>query len=138
MPASTIADRRHILFDKLLELRAYTAAALSATGSEAAILFAATRMMDYVAVVTVAAHTGYTAGTNQWTITVEASTVAGSGFVPVGSVIPAGVAGTFTIPLSGSWVQSLKPGAIYLRVTATKAGTAGNLVYSCFLSRERA
>lgn len=134
MPASTIGDRRFIQYDNALELRARDAAALSATTSGTAIAFAARKQSDFEAVVDVAAHTGYTAGSALWTISIEVSDTSGGTYVSVGSIALTGVAKRFQIPLSGQWIAQLKSDAAFIRVTATKTGSPGNLSYGAFLN----
>ncbi|MEH1821524.1 MAG: hypothetical protein V7L31_20995 [Nostoc sp.] len=140
MARSTIANRRAILLDASLILRDFTTAvAISATTAETAISNTnVAELLYYKAVVDVAAHTGYVAGSAQWTITIEAS-ADNSTFVPVGTVIPIGVANRFQIPLSGEWVEKNLPSAaypniIYVRAKATKIGSPGNLNYGAFLT----
>lgn len=133
MPRSTIANRREYLFDKALELRSYTAAALSATGSGTAIALDAAKLEEFRAIVQVAAYADYAAGTAQWSIAVQAS-VDNSTFTTIESVVPPGTAQEYRIPLSGEWVDKLASGAVYIRVTATKTGAAGNLTYGAFLT----
>ncbi|MEH1790826.1 MAG: hypothetical protein V7L23_35985 [Nostoc sp.] len=140
MSRSTIANRRAISLDASLILRDFTAGiAVSATTAETAISNTnVAELCYYKAVVDVAAHTGYAAGTAQWAITIEAS-ADNSTFVPVGTVIPTGVANRFQIPLSGEWVEKNLPAAsytniIYVRAKATKTGSPGNLNYGAFLA----
>lgn len=135
MPVSTIANRRSETFDKALELRNYSAAAVSATGSEAAVAFVSAPTLEFKAVVNAAAHTGYSAGTAQWTISVEASVTGTGSWVSVGSVVLDGTQKEFDIPLSGDYVEQLVSGAKFLRATATKTGAPGNLTYGVYLAR---
>lgn len=134
MSRSTIANRREPLFDKELELRAYDAAAINATTSETAIEVPLTKLMSYKAVVNVAAHSGYVADTAKWNLAIEVSDQPSSGFVTVGTVAPVGTAQQYEVAISGNQVESLKPGAKYARVTATKTGTPGTLTYGAFLA----
>ena len=134
MPYSTIGDRRISGFDKLLELRDYSAAALSATGAETGILVYPTELVVSRVVINVAAYTSYSAGTVYWTINLEASATLGSGYVAIGSVIPTGVAGRFEIGFTGNQVAALASGALYLRANAVKTSTAGNLTYGMFIA----
>jgi len=124
------------MFDKELELRDYAAAAISATTSGTAIeLPELTKQNEFSVLVNAAAYTGtFAAGTLQWGIAIEVSDQPSSGFVEVASVVPAGVAIEYKIPLSGDWVQQKKPGAKYARVTATKTGSPGNLTYGAFIA----
>ncbi|MBD2437376.1 hypothetical protein [Nostoc sp. FACHB-110] len=133
MPRSTIANRRAIPFDKALELRDYSASAISATTAGTAISLAATKLESFKCVVNVAAHTGFSAGTAQWDITVEASTD-NSTFKTVGIVTPQGTANQFDLPLSGEWIEDIVSGAIYIRSKASKTGSPGNLTYGAFLT----
>jgi hypothetical protein len=132
-PAS-IGDRRFVQFDKALQLRSNTAAAVAATTSETAIALAATKEGSFEAVIDVAAHTGYAAGTAQWTISVEVSDTLGGTYVSVGSFVVTGVAKRIQLPMSGQYCQQLKADAAYVRVTATKTGSPGNLSYGAFLN----
>lgn len=134
MPVSTIAPRRANFFDKSLELRNYSAAALAATASETTIALVAVAHLDFKAVVNAAAHSGYAAGTAQWTITIEASTASNGTFVTVGTVVLDGTQKEYDIPLSGDWIEEKAPGALFIRATATKTGAPGNLTYGAYLS----
>ncbi|MDJ0677595.1 MAG: hypothetical protein QNJ36_19800 [Calothrix sp. MO_167.B42] len=135
MPRSTIADRRAYLFDKELELRSIEVGAVAATASESPIQFPATKQMAYKAVVDIAAHTGYVAGTAQWEVSVEVATTSSGTYSKVGSCIPNGEQNRFDIPLSGEWVQDILAGAAYVRVTATKTGSPGDLNYGAYLTK---
>lgn len=136
MPASpsTIADRRYKLYDNALELRAYTASALSATGSSTGVAFDVSTFPSFEVIVNVAAHTGYSAGSAFWTITVEVSDTLGSGYVTVGSYTPDGTAKEARIAVDCLYGELLKSNAAYIRVTATKTSTAGNLTYGAYLN----
>ncbi|MBN3875253.1 hypothetical protein [Nostoc sp. JL23] len=133
MPRSTIANRRAIQFDKATELRDYAAAAISASTTETALFYAVTKLMDYKAVVDVAAHTGFVATTAQWDITVEAGATSGGTYKTVGTFTSTGVANRFDVPLSGEWVDDIVADAAYIRVKAVKTGSPGNLTYGAFL-----
>lgn len=135
MPRSTLATRRAQGFDKNLELRNYTAAALAATASGTAIAIPeAVTAHNYKCVVHSAAYTGFVAGTAQWVISVEVSTQIATGFVAVGSVVLDGTLREWDIPLSGEWVEQRVPGARFVRVTATKVGAAGDVTYGAYLA----
>ncbi|MEH2393696.1 MAG: hypothetical protein V7K21_19215 [Nostoc sp.] len=140
MARSTIANRRAILLDAYLILRDLTTAVVIATTTaEAANTNVNPAEVGYYkAVVDVVAHTGYVASSAQWVITIEAS-ADNVTFVPVGTVIPTGVAGRFQVPLSGEWVEKNLPNTpypniIYTRAKATKIGSPGNLNYGAFLT----
>ncbi|WP_445634592.1 hypothetical protein NSTC745_06414 [Nostoc sp. DSM 114161] len=134
MPRSTIANRRAIQFDKALELRDYAAAAISASTTETAIAFPATKLKAYKCVVDVAAYTGYVASSAQWDITVEASTTSGGTYKTVGTFTALGAQNRFDVPLSGEWVDDIVADAAYIRVKAVKTGSPGNLTYGAFLA----
>ncbi|MEH1777088.1 hypothetical protein [Nostoc sp.] len=134
MPRSTIANRRAIQFDKSLELRDYAAVAISASTTETALTFPATKLKAYKAVVDVAAHTGYVATSAQWDITVEAALTSGGTYKTVGAFTATGVQNRFDVPLSGEWVDDIVADAAYIRVKAVKTGSPGNLTYGAFLA----
>lgn len=136
MPISTLTPRRSLEFDKLLEIRAYSAAALSATGSATGVAFRANAYDDLIVELDVAAHTGYSAGTAQWSIQVEVSATLGSGYVSVGNaVVPDGTAKRYQIGITGQQAfQAVGSEPLYIRVTATKTGSPGNLTYGAFVS----
>lgn len=134
MPRSTIANRRAIQFDKSLELRDYAAAAVSASTTETAIAFPATKLMSYKAVVDVAAHTGFVATSAQWDITVEAALTSGGTYKTVGTFTATGAQNRFDVPLSGEWVDDIVADAAFIRVKAVKTGSPGNLTYGAFLA----
>ena len=142
MPVSTIANRRSYEFDALTVLRLITAAVLAATTSEAGVPLATIAPVIaaydlFKVIVHDAAYTGYANGTAQWTATVEASTTIGGTYTQVSTpVVLNGSAQNVEVALSGLGVDSAVPGAKYLRVTATKTGTPGNLVYGAFVSPE--
>ncbi|MBD3882166.1 hypothetical protein IFO70_10385 [Phormidium tenue FACHB-886] len=135
MPRSTIGDRRASVFDKALELRNFAAPAVAATAAEAAIAFKSAKHMSFKAIVDIAAHTGYTAGTAFWTVTIEAS-VDNATWKRVQSYDTTGAKAQIDLPLSGLYVEDIVPGALYLRAVATKTGAPGNLTYGAFLCVE--
>ncbi|MEM9945479.1 MAG: hypothetical protein AAF810_05375 [Cyanobacteria bacterium P01_D01_bin.36] len=132
---STIADRRKRgPYDAELELRAYTAAALSATTSETGIEFAVRKQDQYKVCLSVGAYTGFDSGTAEWTITVEVSDVVGGTYTQIGpSYIPVGDADEYEIPLSGALVTAVDADAEFIRVTATKTGAPGDLTYAAWI-----
>lgn len=132
MPRSTMPDRRESFFDSALSLRDYAAAAISATTNETAINFRSAKYDDFRVVVDVASQTGYTAGTNQWIISVQVST--GGAYTTISSVTLNSTQQHIEIPLSGRFVESLVPGATLLRISAAKAGTVGNLTYGAYVA----
>lgn len=136
MPISTLTPRRSLEFDTLLQLRARDAAALSATGSSTGLAFRANAYDDFMVEIITAAHTGYVAGTAQWSIQVEVSASLSSGYQAVGrAVVPDGTAQRTQIAVSGqSAFMVLGAEPLFIRVTATKTGSPGNLSYGAFVS----
>lgn len=134
MPVSTIANRSHRQFDKALELRAYDAAALSATTAGTAIALPASKYDAFKVVVDVAAYTSYAAGTAEWAIAVQVATTSGGTYSTLISVVPIGVVRSYDIPLSGEFADQVLSGAAWIRVNATKTGSPGNLTYGAYIA----
>lgn len=134
---STIADRRRRgPFDKELELRDQSATAITATTSGTGIQFYPRKHEAFKVVLAVGAYTGYSAGTAEWTITVEVSNLVGGTYTVVGTLAPAtlaGAAGETEIVLGGGQIASLDADADFIRVTATKTGSPGALSYGAFI-----
>lgn len=137
MPISTMTARRSLEFDKLLELRARDAAAISATTSSTGVAFRANAYDDFMVEIITATHTGYAAGTAQWSIQIEVSASLSSGYQPVGrAVVPDGTAQRHQVAVSGQSALMALSGTepLFIRVTATKTGSPGNLSYGAFVS----
>ena len=134
MPTSTLATRRDSPFDVFLELRSYTAASLAATTSGVGIPLTGYAHGEFSVVLGLLAQTGFVLGTAQWTVSIEASPVLGSGYVAIASVVLLGLTRNRHVALSGDMIQETVPGARFLRVTATKLGTVGNLTYGAYIS----
>jgi hypothetical protein len=133
MPRSTIANRVGKAFDKSLELYDIATAAISATTNGTPLLIDATKLLEYGLAVNPVAYTGYAAGTAQWSISIAASTTVGGTYNTVGTIVLDGTATQRFIALSGVMVGGVTPAAMYLRVTATKTGSPGNLQFGAFL-----
>jgi hypothetical protein len=137
MPISTLPNRRAFHFDKQMELRDGTASAVAATTSETAIAFTAVAFDVFKVIVYPTAFSAYVAGSAEWTISVEAGLTLGGAFTVIDSVKPNGTTPkTLEMALSGGEIEQAVPGAKYLRVTATKTGTPGSLIYGAFVSPE--
>jgi hypothetical protein len=134
MPRSTIANRVGKLFDKSLELYDIATAAISATTNGTPLATDATKILDYDLAINPVAYTGYVAGTAQWAISIAAATTVGGTYNTVASVVLDGTATQRFIALSGAFVNGVTPGALFLRVIATKTGTPGNLQFGAFLT----
>lgn len=135
MPYSTIADRQGTHYDAKLVIRPISSAPIAATTSEAAIAFPVTKAEDAYLVLQVQALTGAIDATNNWTFTAEVSATLGGTYSPVGSLTLAkNKADDYLIPLNGYTIGKVVPNAAFIRVTATKAGTAGALTYAAYVS----
>jgi len=134
MPLSTIGDRRKDLFDKLLELRAYDAAALTATANGTALSIDATKIIAYEAICNIAAYTGYDAGTAEWALKIEVSADDSTYVAVTPDTVIDGTAQELRFALSGAAVNDVVADAIYVRVVATKTGSPGNLTFGAYLS----
>lgn len=135
MPFSTIADRQGSHYDALTLIRPITSAAISATTSETGIAFAVTKFEDAYLVLQVQAISSFVAGTATWSFAVEVSPTLGGTYTTVGAItLTAGTADDYMIPINGYTVRKLVPTAAFVRVTATKTGTPGNLTYAAYLS----
>jgi hypothetical protein len=134
MPRSTIANRVGKVFDKNLELYDIATAAISATTNGTPLAIDATRYLDYDVVINPVAYTGFVAGTAQWSISIAAATTVGGTYNTVGTIVLDGTATQRFIALSGVMIGGVTPLTQFLRVTATKTGTPGNLQFGAFLS----
>ena len=135
MPLPNVADRRQYHFDKLLMLRDPAATALSATASETGVAFDATMIDVEKVVVAHKAITGTISGANNWTVTVEVSDAIGGTYVQVGtSGQLKAPAIEVEIPISGVANKQAVANASHIRVTATKAGTIGDLSYGAYIT----
>lgn len=134
---STIGDRRQRgPVDSDLVLRAYSAAALSATGSSTGVALDSKANLGYKVALSIAAHSGYSAGSALWTITVEVSNTLGGTYNPVGrAVVPVGTALETEVTISPLDAVGAAPSndPNFIRVTATKTGSPGNLTYGAWV-----
>ena len=133
---STIADRRRRgTYDKEVELRAYTATAITATTSSTGIAFPVRKTAEYKVCYSIAAYSSYSVGVNEWNIKVEVSDLVGGTYTQVGTVIaPLGTALEGEIPLTGDYVTGIDSDSAFIRVTATKTGSPGSLTYGAWLA----
>lgn len=135
---STIADRRvRGTYDQALELRDYAATALSATGSSTGIAFASRKIEAFKVCFAIAAYNSYSAGSAEWTITVEVSATVGGSYTVIGTISPAlfaGAAGETEIVFGGDEVADKLSTAEFIRVTATKTGSPGTLTYGAWIT----
>ena len=135
MPLPTKVHNRAHPFDVLLSLREYSAAALSATGSATGLAYAVRDEDVFKVVVNHGAITGTINGSNNWVITVEVSDVVGGTYTQVATTGQLGAAAAeIELAISGQNVAQLDSDAAFIRVTATKTGTVGNLTYGAFVT----
>lgn len=141
MPISPgFADRRAKQFDKALEVRDGTLPALTGSAVENPIVVPGlTKQHNFCASVGFENYTGWTAGSAEWIVAIEAAATINSTFVEVGRVVLngdplKGATKTTEIALSGLAIESLVPGAQAVRARAIKVGGAGSLKYSAFLA----
>lgn len=132
---STIADRRRRgTYDVNLELRDIADGAESATASETGIPFDCRKINEFKVCYVINAHTGYDAGTAEWNLTVEVSDVVGGSYTQVGPTIsPVGAAVEGEIVISGAMVAAADADADWIRITATKTGSPGNITYGAWI-----
>ena len=132
---STIADRRQRgPVDSNLVLRSYGAAALSATGSSTGVEFDSKAVLGYKVCLSTAAYTSYTASSAEWSIRVEVSDTLGGTYTPVGrAVVPPGTALETEILISPVDATTANSDPNFVRVTATRTGTPGNLTYGAWI-----
>lgn len=132
---STIADRRRLApIDSALQLRDRAAAAISATTSETGLAFDATKIEAYKILINHSDISAVVATTAEWQIAVQASTTLGGTYSTVGGAISLGATASIrVVSLTGKEVNDVVPGAKFLRVTATKVGTPGNLTYGAWI-----
>lgn len=134
MPRSTISSRRAVIFDKSLELRNASNPAISVSFAENPVQFPAEKYNFYKAVVHSPTYTGYVAGSAEWQAIVEVSTTLAGTYKQVGIATLIGAGGDVQVPLEGSYIEDILPGAAYIRVRTVKVGAPGNLTYGAFLA----
>ena len=128
--------RRRGTVDDALTFRKLTDAAISATTSTTGIQLYPTKVEALKVCIAHLAYTSYAAGTAQWTITVEVSASLGSGYEVVATLDPAtfaGAAAETEIVLGGDQIFDALSTATYVRVTATKTGSPGNLTFAAWV-----
>jgi hypothetical protein len=131
---STISNRLNRgPVDSNLILRAYSASALSATGSSTGVELNVKAVLAYKVCFAIAAYTGYSVGSALWAITVEISDAVGGTYTQIGKTVsPVGTALETEIILSGVEGAAVA-NANFIRVTATKTGSPGNLTYGAWV-----
>lgn len=120
-------------FDKLTELRAYSAAAISATTAGTAIAFDIPDQYEFKAVLNHAAISSVVATSAEWVVTLEVSPD-NSTFTAIRSWTLTGTASQFETPVSGIEINAKVANATHIRAKATKTGTPGTLTYGLILT----
>lgn len=119
--------------DKDTELRAKSAAAISATTAQTAIALDVPEQCTIRFVLDHDAIGSVTPGTAEWDITLEISDD-NSTFVAVRTFTLGAGAMTYETAITGPEMGQFVPEATHIRVNATKTGTPGNLTYGAFLT----
>lgn len=125
MPVATgMSDRRGYLRDSALELLSSSAVTSTQTGSE--VTFDASSINTAKVVIASGGYSSYTAGTAEWTVSLQAATAAGGTFVTIESITLPATAKTVEVPFSGPEVtQRLGGRAAVVKGVLTKTGTPG-------------
>ena len=121
------------IFDKQLELRDGTAAAITSTTSETGINVDLTALTDYKVAINVTALD--TADADEvYTLTIETDSLAAFTDAPVvqGTVVVA-TTGRHIVSLNRDNITKLDANAAAIRVKATLAGTTPSITYGAFL-----
>ena len=123
--------------DALTTLRAYDAAALSATTNGTPIEYPFTAEESVKVIINQAAYSSYSAGSVSWTLSLEVSDAVAGTYKQVASIAPTVAAGAALngqeVFLSGEQINKTVPNARFLRIVATKLSTAGNLTFGAYL-----
>lgn len=125
MPVATgMSDRRGYLRDSALELLDAAAVTSTQTGSE--VTFDASSINTAKVVIASGGYSSYTAGTAEWTVSLQAATAAGGTFVTIESITLPATAKTVEVPFSGPEVtQRLGGRAAVVKGVLTKTGSPG-------------
>lgn len=132
---STIADRRAYHLDANLELRDYTATALSATTNGTAIEVNPRKFNTYKALINFATYTSFTTGSARWSAKISVSDVSAGTYTDISQDVELNGddGGQIELPLSGALATYLDSDSAFLRITFTKTGAPGNLTVGAFL-----
>lgn len=134
MPKPMLGQRRAHFVDALLLLRdAANDTAESATGSEAAKYFCASNI-DLAKVAVEYEDISGVDGSNHWAIAVEVSDTENGTYTEIANSGPLPATGPVEVPISGLHAASLDFEPKWIRATATKTGTAGDVNYSAFVT----
>lgn len=135
MPFSTIGDRRKGgVVDGALQLRSDKVVAISATASEPAVQFPILKHTDCRVMISHAAITAVVPGTAEWRISIETSDTSGGTFTPVETISLGATGAIRSLLLDSGNLAIATPTAQWVRITATKVGTPGNLSYGAWIT----
>jgi hypothetical protein len=119
-----MSDRRGYLRDSALELLSSSAVTSTQTGSE--VTFDASSLDTAKVVIASGGYSSYTAGSAEWTVSLQAATAAGGTFVTIESITLPATAKTVEVPFSGPEVtQRLGGRAAVVKGVLTKTGSPG-------------
>ena len=132
MPVATgVEDRRAYLRDSELELSAPSGASATANGTSKA--FDASNVDTAKLVVNSAGYTSYSAGSDEWVVSLKASDD-NSTFVEINSVTFPATASVTEIAFSGAEVTEKVGGrATHIKADLSKTGSPGNATGSIYL-----
>lgn len=134
---STIPLTRRDNFDIATLLRDITEAPISsATNGTPLALLRWHRRGEFKAVIHDFAYTGYSAGIDEWVISIEVANTTSDPYVAIASTILTDRPGYYEIPLSGELVNQalVDEEDPVIRVVATPTGTPGDLTYGAYLT----
>lgn len=138
---STIEPRDYKILDAAIQLRDYSASAVSADTNGNAISFYAEAYDAYKVVVNHAAITGTIDGSNNWAVRVEGDNESTfTSPVTLASVTLTAAASEHSLVLSGQRVSELRIAAgltseiSLVRIVLDKTGTVGNLTAGAYIS----
>jgi len=123
--------------DALSTLRDYSATAASATTNGTPIEYPFNAEESVKVIINQAAYSSYSAGSVQWTLSLQVCTTSGGTYREVASIAPTVAAGAALngqeVFLSGQQINNVFAGARFLRIVATKLSTAGDLTFGAYL-----
>lgn len=134
MPVATgMPDRRGYLRDAELELATASAATATVTGDE--VVFDASSLKVAKVVIASEGYSSYTAGSAEWTVSLQAATAAGGTFVVIESITLPATAKTVEVPFSGPEVTERLGGrAAVVKGVITKTGSPGAATGTVYIS----
>ncbi len=135
MPVATgMSDRRGYLRDAELQLAVASGATATVTGSE--VVFDASSLNTAKVVIASGGYSSYTAGSAEWTVSLQAATAAGGTFVVIESITLPATAKTVEVPFSGPEVTERLGGrAAVVKGVITKTGSPGAATATVFIAK---